>query len=231
MLKKMVVTVMPLQYVKIPYQLLKYKGFDNKGADMTKYVYVAILKHRQGDNNKVTVNMTVLEKITGITRTNITLHINRLIEHNFIDRSHQVYGWDEFGINTYTLNCPEEKFSMIPYAIAYDMEIDKKDVIAYANIKRIMDLRRTDKKVFATKEELTEAFQCSENNVDKIKRRLKEIGLINFERKSKAIELTWELDNFSEVKRIKYNRKQHVEKTVKSKNGKEVKANENANIV
>lgn len=227
----MAVKAMALQYVKVPYQLLKYKGFDHKSADMTKYVYVALLKHRQGDSNTVKVNMKVLESITGITRTNITAHMNKLIEQGFVERSHQVLGWDEFSINTYTLNCPEDKFAMIPYKIAYDSNLDKNDVIAYGNLKRIMDLRRTDKKVFATKKELADAFQCSPNNVDKIKRRLKEAGLINYERKSVLIELTWELDNFSQVKRIQHERKKHIENTIKAKNEKEVQFNANTDII
>lgn len=190
---------MSLQYVKIPYQLLEYDGFNHRSVNMTKYLYVALLKHRQGNSSKVTVSTKVLEKITGIKRTNITVHINRLIKHGFVERHHQVYGWNQFGINTYTLKCPEDKFAMIPYYIAYDATLSKRDVIAYANIKRIIDLRRTAKKVFGSKEKLAKELQCTENNVDKIKRRLKEAGLISFRRESNLIKLLWEQDHFSQV--------------------------------
>lgn len=220
---------MSLQYAKVPYKLLEYKGFDNKSADVTRFIFIALLKHRQDDNNQIKISIEKLSEITGYSTKQITRHINVLIEHEFVERSHQVFGWGEFSINTYTLYGLEGKFAMIPFAIAFDMGLKPSEVVGYANIKRVMDLRSTDKMVYKTKQQLAEALQTSPNNVDKIKRSLKDAGLIKFERKSPAIELTWELNNFRTD--TYYKRKQHVEKTVKNKNAKGVSYNANSDII
>lgn len=220
-----------LQWAKVSNQLLRYNGFDNKSSDVTKFVYVAILRFRSDEKVSIPVGMDKLEETTGLKRRQLTNHINLLIEHGFLQRSHKVFGWGEFSRNTYTITCDETKFTMLPFHIAYDMDLSPSDIIGYANIKRIMDLRRTDKTVCKTKKELAEALQCSANNVDKIKRHLKDARLISFERKSQKIELSWELDNFSPVKRIQQQRKQRVEKTVKTKNTKEGKQHEITDIV
>jgi DNA-binding MarR family transcriptional regulator len=192
-------------------------------------MFIALMKYRQGDSNQVKISIEKLSEITGYSTKQITRHINILIEHGFVERSHQVFGWGEFSINTYTLYCLDDKFAMIPYVIAFEMGLKPSELIGYANIKRLKDLRRTDKMVFATKEQLAEALQTSPNNVDKIKRRLKEAGLIDFERNSPAIELTWELNNFTTNSILE--RKQQVEKTVKTKNAKGVNHHANSDII
>lgn len=190
------------RYVKLSYAILDHKGFayyvDNvRNAkrvdnDSTIAVLIAILGSRKGANRVIKVSMQVLEKRTKLSRTQISRHLSRLIEDGSIKVTQKCNGFNDFECNEYTLLYSEEKYAIVPFEIAYNKDLKHSELVAYFRLKQHTDLEKMDFMVYGSKEELAKMLKVSINHVDKIKRNLKNKGIISYERSSNAIELTLE---------------------------------------
>lgn len=186
------------RYVKVPYCLL-----DLKENNAVKYTLIALLYFKSSNSNKITVTLAKLSKVARLNSRQLTNHINTLIKHGLISRKQKIVN-GEYGSNVYTLLYEDKYSARIPWDIAYNERLSISAIIAYCVMKQNINLNNKKFTFYGIKEDLAQKFQCSLNQVDKIKRSLKEAGLIEWERHSKKIILVYELNMFQENKTTSY---------------------------
>lgn len=191
---------MKQRHPRMSYQLLDLKISTN-----TKHVYMALLHFRSHVSKKIKVSLAKVSDVTGLKGRQLTKHINTLIQYKIISRKQNKHSSEEYGCNVYTILCDERYFAEIPWEIAYNDDLSVNAKIGYCIMKRFTDLDRNDFICYMTKSELAEKVGCSANEVDKIKRNLKQVGLIAYERNSNKITLVYEKsldDNKNEIKQV-----------------------------
>jgi DNA-binding IscR family transcriptional regulator len=192
---------MKQRHPRMPYELLELNISNN-----AKYVYMALLHFRSRSSKKIKVSLAKVSEITGLKGRQLTNHINTLVKYKIIYRNQNKHGSGEYGCNVYTIMCDESYFAEVPWEIAYDESLSVNTKIGYCIMKRHIDLDKKDFICYMTKSELAEKVGCSANEVDKIKRNLKNTGLIECERNSNRIMLVYEkaleAEISSEIKRV-----------------------------
>ncbi|MHC1745535.1 MAG: hypothetical protein AB9895_00105 [Negativicutes bacterium] len=178
---------MQMRHARVPYQLL-----DLVESNETKYIYLALLHFRSGQSKQIKVSLRKISELTSLKARQVTKHINTLIQSGMVSRKQIKYSSGEYSCNTYTLLCDERHFAEVPWKIAYSNNLSVHAKIGYCVLKRFIDLDKGNFFCYMTKNELAKYLRCSLNQVDKIKRNLKEIGLIDFERGGKKIVLVYE---------------------------------------
>lgn len=166
---------------------------------------MALLHFRSHVSKKIKVSLAKVSDVTGLKGRQLTKHINTLIQYKIISRKQNKHSSEEYGCNIYTILCNERYFAEIPWEIAYNDDLSVNAKIGYCIMKRFTDLDRNDFICYMTKSELAEKVGCSANEVDKIKRNLKQAGLIAYERNSNKITLVYEKsldDNKNEIKQV-----------------------------
>ena len=166
---------------------------------------MALLHFRSKTNKKIKVSLAQVSEVTGLKGRQLTNHINTLVQYNIVLRKQNKHGSEEYGCNVYTILCDESYFAEIPWEIAYDDALSVNAIIGYCILKRYTDLNKNNFICYMTKSELAEKIGCSSNEVDKIKRNLKQAGLIAYERNSNKITLVYEKsldDNKNEIKQV-----------------------------
>lgn len=179
---------MKRRHLRIAYDVL-----DLEISNEAKYVYMALMRFRSGTSKNVKVSIAKLAEATGLKGRQLTKHVNTLVEHKVISRYQNKHNDGNYGCNTYSILCNEEYFSEIPWEIANSKKLSKWSMIGYCIMKRFTNLDKKDFTCYLSKEQIATCLQCSINQVDKIKRRLQEADLIEFERNSHKIVLVYEL--------------------------------------
>lgn len=219
------------QFIKVPYILLDkkiFEWFDNIDLNTTRLVYCALLYFRDKKSKTIKKSQSTIGSIIGIGPLQVCRHIARLKELGIIDvktDEFDLYGW-----NTYTILVDEIYHAQIPFEIAFNKELSASQLMAYCNLKRKTNLKNKEFICYADNAMLVELFDCSSKHVSKLKNALKEKGLIDFKPYDEKITLSYEKALYG-TKSATNNRKQHVEKTLKSKNNVEVKQNANSDII
>ena len=181
-------------------------------ANQAKYVYMGLLHFRSRSSKTIKVSLAKVAEVTGLKGRQLNNHINTLVKHRVITKRQNNYGSGEYGCNVYTILCDETYFAEIPWEIAYDDRLSVNAKIGYCLMKQYMDLDKRDYICYLTKTELAEKIGCSLNEVDKIKRNLKQAGLIDFERSSSKIVLSYEKALDADA------RQEEIKQVVRSKN-------------
>ncbi len=207
---------MKQRHLKMPYKLL-----DLNISNHAKYVYMALLHFRSKHSKQIKVTLAKVSEVTGLKGRQLTNHINTLTKNIILLRNQNQYGSGEYGCNVYTIFCDERYFAEIPWEIAYNDDLSVNAKIGYCIMKRFTDLDKKDFTCYMTKSELAEKVGCSANEVDKIKRSLKNAGLIEYECKHNKIVLIYE--KILEV--ANSNCVSEIKQAVRTKN--KVKQNEN----
>jgi len=197
---------MKQRHPKMPYVLLELKM-----SNHAKYVYMALLHFRSKRSKTIKVSLTKVAEVTGLKGRQLTNHINTLVQHNVIERRQNTHGSGEYGCNVYTILCDETYFAEIPWEIAYEDALSVNAKIGYCIMKRYTDLDKQDYVCYMTKRELAKKIGCSLNEVDKVKRNLKNAGLIAYERNSNKITLIYEKALVAECN-------EEIKQVVRSKN-------------
>lgn len=200
---------MKLQYLKMPYDLLINRELGNN----IKMIYLALLYFRNGVNKKIKVPLEKISALIGIKKRQLINHLNILVENNIISRSQENRQSGEYICNTYTILVNESHFALIPVAIAVNYELSANAKIRYCIMKRFSNPAKKNFTCHLKKTELAHEIGCSLNEVDKIKRSLKNAGLIEYERNDNQIILIYErnLKSFA-------NSNQEIKQTVRNKN-------------
>lgn len=178
---------MKQRHLKMPYELLELNI-----SNQAKYVYMALLHFRNKISKKIKVSLAKVSEVTGLKGRQLTNHINTLIQYKIISRKQNKHISGEYGCNIYTILCEETYFAEIPWEIAYNDALSVNAKIGYCIMKRFTDLDKKNFTCYMTKSELAEKVGCSTNEIDKIKRNLKNAGLIEYERNSNKITLVYE---------------------------------------
>ncbi len=220
----------PKQFVKVPYTLLDkktFEWFDNIQPDTTRLVYIAMQYFRDNGDNKIRMSQEKIGEVINMSEKQVLRHIQRLSEVNIIEIKADPF--DFYGWNTYKFLIDEEYYAEIPYEIAFNKKLTATQLIAYCNLKRMIDLDKKDFVCYADTERLIEAFNCSAKHIHKIKNALKEKDLIDFKPYNSKIDLVYEQKINHIIKTD--NRKKHIERTVKSKNNKGAKKHATSDII
>ncbi|BBB92276.1 MAG TPA: helix-turn-helix domain-containing protein [Methylomusa anaerophila] len=191
---------MKQRHLRMPYTLLELAI-----ANHAKYVYMALLHFRSKTSKKIKVSLAKVAEVTELKGRQLTNHINTLVQYNIVAKWQNKHDSGEYGCNVYTISCDESSFAEIPWEIAYDDKLSVNAKIGYCIMKRYTDLDKQDYVCYLTKRELAKKIGCSLNEVDKVKRNLKNAGLIAYERNSNKITLVYEKsldDNKNEIKQI-----------------------------
>ncbi|MEN6411936.1 MAG: hypothetical protein ABFC84_04100 [Veillonellales bacterium] len=178
---------MKQRHLKMPYKLLELNI-----SNHAKYVYMALLHFRNKTSKKIKVSLAKVSEVTGLKGRQLTNHINTLIQYKIISRKQNKHISGEYCCNIYTILCEETYFAEIPWEIAYNDALSVNAKIGYCIMKRFTDLDKKNFICYMTKSELAEKVGCSANEIDKIKRNLKNVGLIEYERNSNKITLVYE---------------------------------------
>lgn len=219
------------QFIKVPYKLLEKKTFewlDDIDANTTRLVYCALLYFRDKKSKIIRISQSKIGSIIGIKSLQVCRHIARLKELGILDVKMDeldLYGW-----NSYTILIDETHHAQIPFEIAFNKGLSASQLMAYCNLKRKTNLRKKDFICYADNAKLVELFDCSSKHVNKLKTALKKKGLIDFKPYDEKITLSYE-KILHETKSATNNRKQHVEKTVKTKNAKDGQQHASTDIV
>jgi len=180
---------MKRQFAKVPHKLL-----DLKENNTVKFTLIALLHFRQGNSKKIKVTLATLSKIVGIRERQLTKYMNKLIEHGLISRKQTIYGHNQFGSNEYELVYNDDNgYTKIDFAIAYNAKLPISARIGYCFLKRYSN--KTNCKVRIGKKKLASRLQCSLNQVDKIKRYLKDANLIDYTAYNAEIILMYEMNS------------------------------------
>lgn len=209
---------MKRRHLKMPYALLELSI-----SNQAKYVYMGLLYFRNNSSKRIKVSLAKVAEVTGLKGRQLTHHINILVKHRIITRQQNKHSSGEYGCNVYTILCDETYFAEIPWEIADDDALSVNTKIGYCLMKQYMDLDKRDYICYLTKNELAEKIGCSLNEVDKVKRNLKQAGLIEYERSSRKIVLAYEKALDAEA------RQEEIKQVVRSKN--KVNQNENHSTV
>lgn len=204
---------MTQRHLRMPYTLLELAI-----ANHAKYVYMALLHFRSKTSKKIKVSLAKVAEVTGLKGRQLTNHINTLVQYNIIAKRQNKHGSGEYGCNVYTILCDETYFAEIPWEIAYEDALSVNAKVGYCIMKRYTDLDKQDHVCYMTKRELAEKIGCSVNEVDKIKRNLKNAGFIAYERNSNKIMLIYEKTSAAECN-------EEIKQVVRNKN--KVSQNEN----
>lgn len=192
------------QFVKVPHRLLELKvernGKEMAESDAVKYTLIALLYYRQKNSKTIKVKLKTLAKITKVSTRQVARNINALIKHKMILCDQEIHGNNEFGCNIYTLLYQEEDdYTELPFEIIENATIKITAKIGYCVIKK--EANKQTGKWYGKRTKLAEKLQCSLNHVDKIRRYLKEAGLIDYA--SNEIKLNPIVSNDSKKKKIK----------------------------
>lgn len=196
------------RYIKLSYEILDHKGFayyltnvknvNRVDNDSTIAVLIGILGSRKGNSKTIKVSMKILEERTKLSRTQISRHLQRLIEDGTIKVSQKCNGFNDFEPNEYTLLYNEDNYVIIPFEIAFNSNLSHNELVSYCRLKQNTDLEKMDFYVYGTKDEFVERLKVTQNHVDKVKRSLKKKAIISYERNSKRIELTLEKEIYKQ---------------------------------
>ncbi|MNZ95395.1 hypothetical protein D3C78_1145420 [compost metagenome] len=167
---------MKVQHVRVPYSLIELDI-----SNQSKSVYIAIMCARSGHNKKIKISMDKIAANAGLKVRMVNRHISELCQYHMLSRKQMNYGVGLYGCNTYTIECDERKFAEIPLCIAYEKQLKASSLIAYCIMKKYTDIRKKDYTCYLSKEELAQYLRCTLNHVNKIKRDLKNAGLITYE--------------------------------------------------
>lgn len=205
------------QFAKVPHQLLKLKvernGKEVTESDAVKYTLIALLYYRQNNSKTIKVKLETLAKITKVSTRQITRNINALIDHSLISCKQKIHGNNEFGCNVYTLLYQEnDDYTELPFEIIENDTIPITAKIGYCVIKK--ETNKQTSKWYVKRTKLAEKLQCSLNHVDKIRRYLKEAGLIEYT--ANEITLKPVISSAGKSKKIKKSVRQILDSGVKA---------------
>lgn len=192
------------QFAKVPHRLLQLKiekdGKEFAENDSVKYTLIALLYYRQNNSKTIKVKLETLAIMTEVSTRQITRNINKLIQHKLISRKQEIHNNNQYGCNIYKLLYQEDNdYTELPFEIIKNKNIPITAKIGYCVIKR--EANKQMGKWYGKRSRLAEKLQCSLNHGDKIRRYLKQAGLIEYT----ADEITLKpiISNESKKKEIK----------------------------